>query len=43
VEITGMKEAGTGEKAPTTAAGQDKIKVSALKHVAATCDAGTTR
>jgi hypothetical protein len=43
VEITGMKEAVT-EKAPTTAApAQDKIKVSALKHVSATCDAGTAK
>jgi hypothetical protein len=43
VEITGMKEASTAEKAPTTAAGQDKIKVSALKHISPTCDTGTTR
>jgi hypothetical protein len=44
VEITGMKEASTGEKAPTSGAmGEEKIKVSALKHVSPTCDAGTTR
>ena len=43
VEITGMKETAS-DKAPTSAAsGQEKIKVSALKHVSPTCDAGTTR
>lgn len=44
VEITGTPDMSAGEKAPTSAAsGQEKLKVTNLKHISPTCDAGTTR
>jgi hypothetical protein len=39
VEITGTPDTGAGEKAPTSTAGPEKIKVTALKHISPTCEA----
>jgi hypothetical protein len=39
VEITGTPESGAGEKAPTSTAAPEKIKVTALKHISPTCEA----
>jgi hypothetical protein len=39
VEITGTPEPATGEKAPTSSAAGEQIKVTALKHISPSCDA----
>jgi len=42
-EMKGGHEAGAPEKSPTTAGTEHKINVTSLKHISATCEAGTTK